>query len=428
MLKYSVKFSIKNNETDEPTPLRLRVSFNSLRIELYPRIMIKPSQFDNTKQVIKGDIIAKKKMSKVVSHIDSVFEKYDYEKNRYPTSKELKAEFKALFSDSDITNKDLVLDIFDLFIENASILKQWADGTRKSYISIKNHWSYYLPNRKINELTEKDLMGFIQYFQKAPIDHRTKKTRKPHRNTTVEKNIADFKTMLQWASDKKYYEGDLHNTFKPVFKGTSGDLKEIVYLEWDELMKLFNHDFGIDRLNNVRDVFCFCCFTGVRFSDAKKLRREDIRNDYMLVTTEKTIDPLKVDLNNYALSILNDYKDNDMPLPIISQDKTNEYIKEIAEILEFNDPVTEVFFVGEKRYKNTSLKKEVLSTHAGRRTFVVNSLKLGIPTVVIRSWTGHKDDRAMKPYIKIVDELKSKEMNKFNSDFTPRNIPRKNDT
>lgn len=150
-------------------------------------------------------------------------------------------------------------------------------------------------------------------------------------------------------------------------------------------MKLFYYGFGNDRLNKVRDVFCFCCFTGVRFSDVKKIRREDIRDNYMLVTTEKTIDPLRIDLNDYALNILGNYNNDENPLPIISQDKTNKYIKEIGEILEFSTPITEVYFVGEKRHTKTHIKKEVLSTHAGRRTFVVNALKMNIPTIVIRS-------------------------------------------
>ncbi|NHQ68928.1 hypothetical protein HAV29_20350, partial [Elizabethkingia miricola] len=67
------------------------------------------------------------------------------------------------------------------------------------------------------------------------------------------------------------------------------------------------------------------------------------------------------------------------------------------------------------------LKWQVLSTHAGRRTFVVNALRLKIPTVVIREWTGHKTEEAMRPYKKIVDELKSSEMSKFN--FTPESTP-----
>lgn len=242
-----------------------------------------------------------------------------------------------------------------------------------------------------------------------------------HRNTTVEKNMLDFMAILKWASKKKIYNGDLHNTFEPTFKGTSGDLKELVYLEWNELIAMYEKDFGSDRLNHVRDVFAFCCFTGQRFSDVKTLQHSNIRDGYFLNTTEKTIDPLRINLNDYSAEILSRYKHLPQPLPIISHDKTNEYIKEIGELMEWNSPVNEVYFIGEKRCDQTYLKKDVISTHAGRRTFVVNAIRMDIPTVVVRSWTGHKDERAMKPYTKILDEHKAEHMSKFNKRSTPEN-------
>ena len=60
-------------------------------------------------------------------------------------------------------------------------------------------------------------------------------------------------------------------------------------------------------------------------------------------------------------------------------------------------------------------KHEVITTHAGRRTFVVNALRLGIPPSVIMNWTGHNDYKAMKPYIKIVDAAKAENMERFNT-------------
>ena len=60
-------------------------------------------------------------------------------------------------------------------------------------------------------------------------------------------------------------------------------------------------------------------------------------------------------------------------------------------------------------------KYALLTTHAGRRTFIVNALRLGIPAPVIMEWTGHSDYKAMKPYIKIVDAAKVENMDKFNS-------------
>ena len=427
MLKYSVKFSIKKNSLDNNTPVRMRVSFNSVRPEIYTGISVKPSEWDDltSRTVLKNDT-RNSELNKIESVIDAIFKEYDVLHDRYPTPDELKEVWNLKRKKKKAKEDNpLVLEVFGDFIKHNAVSKQWTDRTLKSYEVIKNHWEMYAPEKRINDLKEKDLIGFILYFQKGPIDYRTKKKKPPHRNTTIEKNFSDFKFVLKWASKQKIYKGDLHDSFEFVFKGTSGDLKEIIYLEWDELLEMYNTDFGSDRLNHVRDVFAFCCFTGQRFSDVKDLQHTDIRDGYFLNTTEKTIDPLRIDLNDYSKEILSRYKDFPQPLPLVSHDKTNDYLKEIGEKMEWNDPVSEVYFVGEKRHSTTHLKKDVISTHAGRRTFVVNALKMNIPSIVVRSWTGHKDERAMKPYIKIVDELKSEHMMKFNR--TPENPPEKSD-
>ena len=79
-----------------------------------------------------------------------------------------------------------------------------------------------------------------------------------------------------------------------------------------------------------------------------------------------------------------------------------------------DEPQRIVYFVGNARHEEVYPKWELLTTHCGRRTFIVNALYLGIPAEVIMKWMGHSDYDAMKPYIKIVDSLKEREMNKFN--------------
>lgn len=388
--------------------------------------MVSPEEWDaaTSRTNIRNDK-RNNELNKIASIIDDIFKHFDVIQNRFPTIQELKDQWNEKRNRKKSNdNNPLLLDVFESFIRHNSVTKQWAWRRVQSYVVIKNHWELYNKSRRINDLTENDLVGFIAYFQSAPLDYKTKRKKPPHRNTTVAKNIIDFKYVLKWAAKQKIYNGDLHETFEYTFKGATGDLKEVIYLEWNELIELYNKDFGSTRLNQVRDVFCFCCFTGQRFSDVKKLEHSDIREDYFINTTEKTIDPLRIELNDYSREILSRYKDFPKPLPVISHDKTNEYIKEIGYIMDWNSPVSEVYFVGEKRYSQTYLKKDVISTHAGRRTFVVNALKMNIPSIVVRSWTGHKDDRAMRPYTKIVDELKSEHMKKFN---TPENTPENND-
>lgn len=92
----------------------------------------------------------------------------------------------------------------------------------------------------------------------------------------------------------------------------------------------------------------------------------------------------------------------------------NDYIKELAELASIDEPVHETYYKGNKRIDTITLKYALLSTHAGRRTFICYALSIGIPVQIVMKWTGHSDYKAMKPYIDVVDESKASEMQKFN--------------
>jgi integrase len=195
----------------------------------------------------------------------------------------------------------------------------------------------------------------------------------------------------------------------------------VIYLEWEELMHLYDFAFPPERadLSAVRDVFCFCCFTGLRYSDVVKLRHSDVKENHISVVTQKTADGLIIELNNYSRAILEKYKnhtsDNDNALPVMRLKKMNGYLRDMGELAGIDAPQRIVYFKGSNRHEEVYKKHELLTTHCGRRTFIVNSLRLGVPAEVIMSWTGHSDYKAMKPYIKIVDKLKQSEMDKFNT-------------
>lgn len=211
-----------------------------------------------------------------------------------------------------------------------------------------------------------------------------------------------------------------HNTFRPKFKGVDGNSREIVHLTWGELMGLLDWKApaGKSYLERVRDVFCFCCFTGLRYSDVARLSRSDIRDGALFLVTQKTEDFIKIELNKFSAAILEKYADfpfhGGRALPVISNAKMNEYLKELGLLAGLSAPQRIVYFMGNQRHEVVVPKYAVLSTHAGRRTFVVNALYLGIPAEVIMRWTGHSDFKSMKPYVKIVDDLKAQEMEKFN--------------
>ena len=89
-------------------------------------------------------------------------------------------------------------------------------------------------------------------------------------------------------------------------------------------------------------------------------------------------------------------------------------LKELGELAEINEPVSETYYKGSERIDTITPKYALLGTHAGRRTFICNALALGIPAQVVMKWTGHSDYKAMKPYIDIADDVKANAMSKFN--------------
>ena len=84
------------------------------------------------------------------------------------------------------------------------------------------------------------------------------------------------------------------------------------------------------------------------------------------------------------------------------------------ELAKIDEPVRETYYKGNQRYDEVFPKYALMSSHAGRRTFICNALSLGIPPQVVMKWTGHSDYSAMKPYIDIADQTKINAMEKFN--------------
>jgi integrase len=207
------------------------------------------------------------------------------------------------------------------------------------------------------------------------------------------------------------------DSYKPKLKNAP---KKVIFLTWKELNQL--RDFSIPEtkkyLERVRDVFLFCCFTGLRHSDVYNLKRSDVKENHIEITTIKTADNLIIELNNHSKTILDKYKEvafeDNKALPVISNQKMNDYLKELAELAEINEPVRETYYKGNQRIDEVTPKYALLGTHAARRTFICNALSLGIPPQVVMKWTGHNDYKAMKPYIDIADDIKVSAMDKFN--------------
>ncbi|MCU0415974.1 MAG: site-specific integrase, partial [Cytophagaceae bacterium] len=202
------------------------------------------------------------------------------------------------------------------------------------------------------------------------------------------KIIANIKTFLSWAFEKGYHNRLDYKKFKATEKETS-----IITLTKDELLLLLDYPFESDRLAKVRDVFCFSCFTGLRVSDLMTLKRSHIQNGFIIKDIVKTKEKCRIPISPYTEAILEKYnKLAFSPLPIISSQKYNQYIKECCQIAGINETV---YIDSYKSGVKTSLpypKYELITSHVGRKTFTTLSLILGMSETAVKQITGHKKE------------------------------------
>lgn len=426
-IKRNIIFTLESRKKDgvlitENVPIRMRVNFASKRIEFTTGYRIDSAKWDADKQRVKNGCSNKLKQSaseinasllEYYTEIQSIFKRFEVE-DVMPTPEQIKETFNALHkpvSEEPKPKKEALpcdfFQVFDDFVEDCGRQNNWTDSTFEKFAAVKNHLTNFREGLTFEFFDERGLNDYISYLRDV----------KEMRNTTIGKQLSFLKWFLRWAFKKGVHQNNAYDSYKPKLKSTQ---KKIIFLTWDELNRLreFKIPFSKQALERVRDVFLFQCFTGLRYSDVFNLRRSDIKDDHIEVTTVKTSDSLIIELNNHSKAILDKYKDvafeDDKVLPVITNQKMNDYLKELAEMAGIDEPIRQTYYKGNERIDEVTPKYALLGTHAGRRTFICNALALGIPPQVVMKWTGHSDYKAMKPYIDIADDIKANAMSKFN--------------
>ena len=426
-IKRNIIFTLESRKKDgvlitENVPIRMRVNFASKRIEFTTGYRIDAAKWDADKQRVKNGCSNKLKQSaseinasllEYYTKIQSIFKRFEVE-DIMPTPEQIKEAFNALHkpvSDEPKPKKEALLcdffQVFDDFVEDCGRQNNWTDSTFEKFAAVKNHLTNFREGLTFEFFDERGLNDYVGYLRDV----------KEMRNSTIGKQLSFLKWFLRWAFKKGLHQNNDYDSYKPKLKSTQ---KKIIFLTWEELNKLreFEIPAAKQALDRVRDVFLFQCFTGLRYSDVFNLRKSDIKDDHIEVTTVKTSDSLIIELNNHSKAILDKYKDvafeDDKVLPVITNQKMNDYLKELAELAGIDEPVHQTYYRGNERIDEVTPKYALLGTHAGRRTFICNALALGIPPQVVMKWTGHSDYKAMKPYIDIADDIKANTMSKFN--------------
>jgi site-specific recombinase XerD len=274
-------------------------------------------------------------------------------------------------------------------------------NTIKKYNGFENHLTafsnHYKFNLEISRL-DKDFLSSFKDF----LSQNQKLS-----DNTVAKYVKAAKTFI------KFYinQGLIQSYDVSQVKSTEKE-GEVYVLPIKQILQLQQFDFKSSALNNVRDIFCFMCWTGQRFSDIMSIKHDDLTkniNDETVwnLITKKTGDSISVPIITYANEILANHKEGGSPLPNISNQKMNEHLKSIGKKIEFDNKVRVVkYFDGRKQETHVPFY-EVLTTHVARKSYITNSLILGIPERVVREVSGHRDEKSFRRYVSLAENYKT---------------------
>lgn len=418
MIKWYHIFLVDKEKDSPDGKLRFRVRWGKNIVAFNLGYRVDPTKWSTDTQRCKNNTThGKKKVSasvinREIGRYEAAAEKLFYQygqENVEPTKEQFKADFLKEVRGIEPERKDekTFYQVFDEFVRDTGFKNSWTKATYEKFHALKAHLDEYKNNLSFEDFNEEGLNRFVAYLRdEAGL-----------RNSTIDNQLGFVRWVLRWATAKGYNTIRDFETFRPKLKKTE---HKVVFLDWDELMRVYNFQFAQNKgyLERVRDVFCFCCFTSLRYSDVANLKWSDVGSDYIQVTTIKTNDTVKIELNDYSKGIIDKYRDanfpNNMVLPVISNQKMNTYLKEMGKVCGLDTPITITYYKGHERIDEVHPKYELLGTHTGRRTFICNALMLGITPEIVMKWTGHSDYKTMKPYIDVADSAKKAAMELFN--------------
>ena len=397
---FTVLFYIKRTKKkkDGTVPIFARLTVNGLRSEFALQKSINENQWNKENGCVRGSNIDSRKFN---ASLDLVKNKlYGHKLELEEEGKEVTAVgLKNAYLGIDEKAKT-ILGIFNEHNERCKELIDidFAHGTYERYMTCAKHierfilHKYHKSDLPIKSVTPVFIRDFEFYL---------KTKRKCNNNTTV-KYIKNFKKIIRIARANGWLKSDPFTNIKFHL-----DEVDLDFLSEEELNKVMNKHFNFERLQQVKDTYLFCCFTGLAFVDIKSLSYSDIQDIngklWIKKRRQKTKNWCNIPVLEPAIQIMNKYRNhpvcnkNNTVLPVLTNQKMNAYLKEIADICGIN-------------------KK--LSTHTARHTFATTvTLANHISIEVVSKMLGHSSINMTKKYARVVDDLISRDMMKIQDKY-----------
>jgi len=392
--KLSILFFVKRTKTnvDGLLPIFVRVTVSGARIEFSAKRFTTSEKWSVEGNRMKGTSAEAKATN---SFLDTLKAKiYDYQQQLIREDELVNAENMRNKILGVEKRSHMLVGIFKQHNEEIKALvgREFATATYTRYETSLKHtvdflqWKYKVSDIDIRKINHETVTSYEFYL---------KSVRKCNQNTTA-KYIKNFGKIVRICLANGWIDRDPFINYKSKIVEV-----ERAFLSQDEIETMFNKVFATDRLNQVKDIFLFSCFTGLAYVDVKKLSRKNIGfgvdgEKWIFINRTKTDTRSNIPLLPIASVLLEKYEDHpqvineEKLLPILSNQKMNSYLKEIADVC--------------------GITKE-LTFHIARHTFATTvTLSNGVPIESVSKMLGHKNIKTTQHYAKILDLKVSDDM------------------
>lgn len=387
-------FVLKEPTAKEETLIYLLFRFNGVKLKYSTGQKIVPSKWNAEKQRAKE--LRSSKEHETLNHLlDDLegdvgnFYRTILLEGGTPTPEQLRIRLNERLKKEDSSAKDLAH-----FAETVLATSSRKESSKRAIGQMI---------RNIKEFREKT--GRSLHFDAIDLDFYDKYLEfakgKGYSQNSIGGHIKNIKVFMREAFER----GLTKNTFyqSKRFKKLQEESVSI-YLSKEEVKKLEDLDLSDNlRLDRVRDMFLVGCYTGLRFSDLSQLKIENIQKGKRIikVRTQKTDETVVIPIGNVVSRLIDKYEGH---FPVISNDKMNEYLKELGQKAEFTEPVEIIHTKGGERQREVLQKWQLITVHTARRSFATNAYLASVPTISIMKITGHRTEKSFLTYIKISQE------------------------
>lgn len=400
--KMSILFYVKSSKASKNglLPIYQRITINGTRIELSTSKFVEKTKWNTAAGKIKGN---SEEARLINSYLDILNAKaYETEKWMVNNNQEINAQtFKNKFLGVEERQRKLIVIFEDHNKRMRELVgKEFSINTYKKYETALSHTKEFLKYQyNLNDISIKQVdIALINDF-----DFYLRNTKNCNNNSTI-KYIRNFGKIVKQCYVNGWIEKDPFLNYK-------GKVKEIerTYLSEDDIESLLNKEFKIKRLELVRDMFLFSCFTGLAYIDVYNLTKSNIiigidGEKWISTHRQKTESASKIPILPVTQMIIDKYENHPQSnnderlLPILSNQKMNAYLKELADIC--------------------GIEKE-LTFHIARHTFATTvTLTNGVPIESVSKMLGHKNLRTTQHYAKVLDRKVSEDMKLLKDKFT----------